>query len=98
MRVAVNVVAGFGRFRREVHLGVVDIDSTPDVQIFKLLEEYLSKYRVVKALVPFSPLNPSCRKDVYDKAAIYYVEIGGESLACFFCSRMCCTSLRFSDR
>ncbi len=83
MRGAVNVIAGFGRFRREVHSGVVDTDSAPDVQIITPLEEYLSKHRVVKVLVPFSSLSPSCRKDFYDKAAIYYIERGGETLAYF---------------
>ena len=73
MRGSVNGGAVFSRLRREVHSGVVDTDSTPDVQIITLLEEYLSKHRVVKALVPFSSLSPSCRKDFYDKAAIYYI-------------------------
>jgi len=43
MRGAVNVIEGFGRFRREVHSGVVDTDSTPAVQNISPLEEYLSK-------------------------------------------------------
>ncbi len=83
MRGAINVVAGFCRFRREVHSGAVDTYSTPDVQTIKPLKEYLSKHRVVKALVPFSSLNPSCRKGVYDKATIYCIEKGGETLAYF---------------
>ncbi len=62
IRDTINGVAGFGRFRREVHSGVVDTDSTPDVEIITQLEEYLNKHRVVKDLVPFSFLNPSCRK------------------------------------
>ena len=33
-RDAVNVGAGLGRLRREVHSDVVDTDSTPDVQIY----------------------------------------------------------------
>ena len=33
MRGAVNGGADFSRLRREVHSGVVDTDSTPDVQI-----------------------------------------------------------------
>jgi hypothetical protein len=55
-----------------VHSGVVDTDSTPDVQIITPLEEYLSKHRFVKTLIPFSTLNPSCRKVLYGKAAIYF--------------------------
>ncbi len=34
----VNVGVGLGRLRREVHSGVVDTDSTPDVQIITPLE------------------------------------------------------------
>ena len=37
-RGVVNVGAGLGRLRREVHSGVVDTDSTPDVHIITLLE------------------------------------------------------------
>ncbi len=58
-RGVVNVGTGLGRLRREVHSGVVDTDSTPDVHIITPLEQFLSKLRVVKALVPFSTLNPS---------------------------------------
>jgi hypothetical protein len=86
-RVTVNVQADFGRLRREVHSGVVDTDSTPDVQIITLLEEYLSKHRFVKALDPFSILNPRCRKDFYDKAAIYHIEKGDETLTYFFAAK-----------
>ncbi len=35
---AVNDGAGLGRLRREVHSGVVDTDSTPDVEILTPLE------------------------------------------------------------
>ncbi len=34
MRGAVNVGGVFGRLRRQLHSGVVDTDSKPDVQIF----------------------------------------------------------------
>ena len=68
--------AGLGRLRREVHSGVVDTDSTPDVQIATPLEQFLSKHRAVKALVPFSTLNPSCRKDFYDRATDCYIKRG----------------------
>ena len=82
LRGAVNVEASFGRPRREVHSGIVDINSTSDVHVFTPLEEYLSKHGVVKALVPLSTLIPSCRKDFYDHVAIDYIKKGGESLAC----------------
>ena len=39
-RGAVNVGAGLNRLRRMVHSRVVDTDSTPDVQIITLLEEF----------------------------------------------------------
>ncbi len=41
MRGAVNVGAVFGRLRRLVHSGVVDTDSTPDVQIITPLVDFL---------------------------------------------------------
>ncbi len=75
-RGVVNVGAGLGRLRREVHSGVVDTDSTPDVHIVTTLEQFLSKHRAVKALDPFSTLNPSCRKYFYDRAADCYIERG----------------------
>ncbi len=37
---AVNVGASLSRLRREVHSGVVDTDSTPDVQIITPLEYF----------------------------------------------------------
>jgi hypothetical protein len=43
----VNVGAGLGRLRREVRSGVVDTDSTLDVQIFSPLEQFFSKHRAV---------------------------------------------------
>jgi hypothetical protein len=39
-RGAVNVWAGLGRLRQEVHSGVVDTDSTPDVQIITPLKKF----------------------------------------------------------
>ncbi len=60
-RGAVNVGASLGRLRREVHSRIVDTDSTPDVQIITPLEEFLSKHRVIKALILFSTLNSSYR-------------------------------------
>ena len=85
---AVNDGAGLGRLRREVHSGVVDTDSTPDVQIITPLEIFLSKHRAVKALIPFSTLDPSCRKDFYDKAADCYMERGGRNSRVFYCGRI----------
>ena len=73
---AVNDGAGLGRLRREVHSGVVDTDSTPDVQILTPLEIFLSRHRAAKALVPFSSLTASCRKDFYDRAADCYIKRG----------------------
>jgi len=45
MRGAVNGGAVFSRLRREVHSGVVDTDSTPDMQIIKPLYVFVSKHR-----------------------------------------------------
>ncbi len=69
MRGAVNVGAIFGRLRREVHSGVVDTDSTTEVQTITPLEHFVSKHRNVKAHVPLSTLNARFRKDVYGMAA-----------------------------
>ena len=69
MRGAVNVGPVFGRVRREVHFSDVDTDSTTEVQIITPLENFVSKHRNVKAHIPFSTLNPSCRKDFYGRAA-----------------------------
>jgi hypothetical protein len=55
--------------RREVHSGVVDTDSTTEVQTITPLEHLLSKSRNVKAHILFSTSNPSCRKDFYDRVA-----------------------------
>ena len=73
----VNVGAVFGRLRREVHSDVVDTDSTTEVHTITLLEHFVSKHRNVKAHIPFSTLNASCRKDFYGRAAEYYMEHGG---------------------
>ena len=43
MRGAVNGGAGFVRLRREVHSGVVDTDSTTEVQIITPLDDFFSK-------------------------------------------------------
>ena len=77
MRGVVNGGAVFSRMRREVHSGVVDTDSTPDVQIIKPLDDFFSKHRNCKSHIPFSSLDVSCRKDFYGRAAEYYTEHGG---------------------
>ena len=69
MRGAVNVGAVFGRLRREVHSGVVDTDSTTEVKTITTLEHFVSKHRNIKAHIPFSKLDPSCRKDFYGMVA-----------------------------
>ena len=76
-RGAVNDGAGLGRLRREVHSSVVDTDSTPYVHIITPLLEILSKYRVSKAHILFSTLNPSYRKNSYGRDAKYHLENGG---------------------
>jgi hypothetical protein len=52
-----------------VHFGVVDTDSTTEVQTITLLEHCVSKHRNVKAHIPVSTLHPCCRKDFYGRAA-----------------------------
>ena len=69
MRGAVHGGAIFNRLRREVHSGVVDTDSTPDVQIIQPLDVFFSKHRNCKSHIPFSSLDVSCRKDFYGRAA-----------------------------
>jgi hypothetical protein len=86
MRGAVSVGPVFFRLRREVHFDVVDTDSTTEVQTITPLEDVISKHRNVKAHIPFSTLNPSCRKDFYGRAAKYYNEYGGGIVTLnFFC-------------
>ncbi len=78
MKGAINVGAVFGRVRREVHFDVVDTDSTTEVRTITPLEHFVSKHRNVKAHIPFSTLNPSCRNDFNGRAAEYYIEhVGG---------------------
>ena len=77
MRGDVNVGPDFNRMRREVNFGVVDTDSTTEVQIITPLKDFVSKHRNVKAHIPFSTLNPSCRKDFYGRAGEYYIDHGG---------------------
>jgi hypothetical protein len=73
MRGAVNFVAVFGRLRRQVHSGVVDVDSTPGMQIITPLDIFFSKHRSFNSHIPFFSLDASCRKVLYVKAAQYYL-------------------------
>jgi len=77
MRGAVNVGAGFCRLRRQVHSGVDDADSTPDVHIITPLNMCFSKHRSFKSHIPFSSLDVSRRKDFYGRVAKYHLENGG---------------------
>ena len=60
-----------------MHSGVVDTDSTPDVQIVKPLDDFFSKHRNCKSHIPFSSLDVSYRKDFYGRAVHYYIENEG---------------------
>jgi hypothetical protein len=77
MRGAVNGGAGFGRLRRHVYSDVDNAESSPDVRIVSPLDDFLSRHRTCKAIIPFSALHVSRRKDFYGKAANYYIEFGG---------------------
>jgi hypothetical protein len=62
-RCAVNVGVVFSRLRREVHSGVVDTDSTPDVQIITPLDVIFSEHRSKNSHIPFSAMDVRCLKD-----------------------------------
>ena len=98
MRGAVSVGPVFGRLRREVHFGVVDTDSITEVQTITPLEDFVSKHRNVKAHIPFSTLNPSCRKDFYGRAAEYYNEHGGGIVTYIFFCRASRSTVRYRYR
>ena len=101
MTSAVNGGAGFGRLRRQVHFGVVDTDSTTEVQIFTPPNDFFSKQRSYKSHISFSSLDVSCRKDFYGRDAHYYIENeGGVTTFFFFCraSRTILTTARISAR
>jgi hypothetical protein len=73
------VGAFFCRLRRQVHSGVVDTDSTPDVQIITPPVDFFSKHRSCKSHIPFSSLDVNNRKDFYGRAAEYHIDnVGGE--------------------
>ncbi len=67
-----------------MHSRVVDTDSTPDVQIITPLEDFLSKDRVIKALIVFSIVNPSYLKIFYGRVAKYHLENGGSVVTYIF--------------
>jgi hypothetical protein len=81
---AVNVGAAFERVRRQVHSGVVNTESTPDILIITPFDDFFSKHRGCKSRIPFSSLATSCREDFYDKTAEYFIDKGGEILS--YCS------------
>ena len=56
MRCAVNVWAVFTRLRREVHSGVVDTDSTPDVHIITPLDIFLVNIALTNLTFPSIPM------------------------------------------
>ena len=62
MRDVVTVGAVFGRLRREVHFGVVDADSTTEVQIITPSDVFFSKQRSCKSHIPFSSLDKAAVK------------------------------------
>ena len=80
---AVNVGAAFERVRRQVHSGVVNTDSTPDILIITPLDDFFCKHRGCKSRIPFSSLPTSCREDFYDKVAEYFIDKGSETRSYF---------------
>jgi len=70
---AVNVEAVVDRVRREVYAPVHKTDISTDVQLIKPLDDLSSRCRACKALIPFSDLPSSRRKDFYDKAKDYFI-------------------------
>ncbi len=81
---AVNFKAALGRQPREVHSGVDNTDLLPDVHDVTPLDDFLSRHRYCKVLIPFSDMLVRCRKDFYNKVACYYIENGGGTLAYIF--------------
>ena len=86
MRGSVNGGAVFSRLRREVHSGVVDTDSTPDVQIIKPLDDFFSYHRNCKSHNPFSTLDVICSKNFYGRAAKYNLENVGDAVTYIVCA------------
>jgi len=72
---SVNIEAGVCRVRREVHPAFDNTDFSTDVQLIKPLDDIFSRRRACKALIPFSDLPSSRRKDFYDKVADYFIDI-----------------------
>ena len=88
MRGAVNVGEAFGRLRRQVYSGVVDTDSTPDVQISTLLDDFFSKHRSCKSHISFSTRDTSFSTYFYGKATDYYLENEGGVLTYIFSEQL----------
>jgi hypothetical protein len=58
--------------------GVVDTDSTPNVQIITPLDVFFGKHRSFKSRIPFFSLDASCCTYFYGKAAKHHLEkVGG---------------------
>jgi len=99
MRGAINVGAVFGRLHRHVHSGVVDTDSTPDVQIITPLVDFFIKHRSCKSNISFSSLDVYCRKDFYERAENYHIENGGGEVTYIFAAyRTSQSTVRSRDR
>ncbi len=80
----VNVGEFFSRLRREVHSGVVDIDSTPDVRIITPLDDIFSKQRNRKSHIPFATIDVSYRKDFYGRDTEFHLENAGDAVMYIF--------------
>ncbi len=73
----------------EVHFGVVDTDSTTEVQIITPPDNFFSKQRSCKSRIPFSSLDVSCRKVFYGRVAHFYIENeGGVTTYLFFAAQV----------
>ena len=83
-RGAVNFCAIFSRLRREVHSGVVDTDSTPDVHIITPLDVIFSEHRSYNSHIPFSTMDVSCLKDFYGRVAKWHSENEGDAMMYIF--------------
>ena len=72
---AVNVEADVCCVRREVHPPVDKTDFSTDVQLTKPLNDFFSRRCTSKALISFSDLPSSRRKDLYNRVADYFIDI-----------------------
>jgi len=74
MRGAENVGTGFSRLRREVHSGVVNTDSTPDVHSITPLDDFFSKHFSVISLPDCSA---NCSRTIIQLMFMNSVRQGG---------------------